>query len=114
MGARWRRASPAAGLAIVAALAGCSAGGRYQAEYTVPLRDATAAERAMTFGEAEVECVVQPDRTLGRCRVVRATPDTPEVRDAALQGAHMHGVRDGPAGVGPGVVIRRRVVVGGY
>lgn len=109
---RRQRAQLSMGLMTLLMIAGCTGG--YEAEYTRPLTEATPHERGMAFGEAMVECTVQKDRTVGQCRVISASPDTAEVRDAALQGALMSGNGDMPANARPGDRTRRRVVTAGY
>lgn len=104
---------PGAGAVFLAASMLAACGGGYTAVYTRPINQVTAAERQMIFGWAVVDCIVQADRSLGQCRVIEASPDTTEVREAALQGMQMHGTVDLPAEARPGNRTRRRIQVAG-
>lgn len=100
----------AACLLMTLALAGC--GPTIIVADTKPLEQATAEERRTEIGWAVVTCVIQADRSFGDCRVMEASPNTPEVRAAALQGMQMHGNADLPPEALPGGRVRRRLHVG--
>ena len=99
-----------AGLFAAIGLSGC--GPSVVAEYAVLYSQASARDRQMEVGSAIVACVVQRDRSMGRCRVIEASPDTGEIRRLAWQGFQMYVMPDVPGEAKPGDVVRSRVRVG--